>query len=108
MTDTKVALSHFGISVYDFDKMVDFYTRVMANAWALYARDPEGNAIELFVDSPWHVTQPCGFPLNLELSDEEIDAETEAYCHAQPGWMPMTEFHSRQAERIRLAQRLLQ
>jgi catechol 2,3-dioxygenase len=29
MNDVKVALSHLGISVYDFDRMVDFYTRVM-------------------------------------------------------------------------------
>jgi catechol 2,3-dioxygenase len=194
-TAVKVSLSHLGISVYDFDKMVDFYTRVMGliisdtdvlpfapikiafltsnpedhhqlvivegrkneeiptdpphggslgsqlfqlsfrlpdlatmkmmkrrveaeglnnfapmnhgNAWALYVRDPEGNAIEFFVDSPWYVTQPCGFPLDLELSDEAILAETEEYCLAQPECTPMTEWQARQAERIRAAQRLL-
>lgn len=29
MNDVKVALSHLGISVYDIDRMLDFYTRVM-------------------------------------------------------------------------------
>lgn len=54
------------------------------NAWAVYTRDPEGNALELFVDSPWYVAQPCGLPLDLSKSDEEIMEETRAYCEAQP------------------------
>jgi catechol 2,3-dioxygenase len=195
MNDVKVSLSHLGISVYNFDRMLDFYTRVMGfiisdtdilpfapikiafltsnpqdhhqlvlvggrkeeeiptdpphggslgsqlfqlsfrlpdlatmktmkrrieaeglhnqvpmnhgNAWALYVRDPEGNALELFVDTPWYVTQPCGFPLDLELSDEAILAETEAYCLAQPECTPMTEWQATQAAKIRAAQRLL-
>jgi catechol 2,3-dioxygenase len=77
------------------------------NAWALYVRDPEGNALEFFVDSPWYVRQPCGFPLDLALSDEEILAETEAYCIAQPECMPMDAWQSEQAVRIRAAQALL-
>ncbi len=77
------------------------------NAWALYVRDPEGNALEFFVDSPWYVRQPCGFPLDLSLSDEEILAETEAYCTAQPECMPMDAWQSEQAVRIRAAQALL-
>jgi catechol 2,3-dioxygenase len=77
------------------------------NAWALYVRDPEGNALEFFVDSPWYVRQPCGFPLDLSLSDQEILAETEAYCTAQPECMPMDAWQSEQAVRIRAAQALL-
>jgi catechol 2,3-dioxygenase len=77
------------------------------NAWALYVRDPEGNALEFFVDSSWYVRQPCGFELDLSLSDEEIWAETEAYCTAQPECMPMDAWHSEQAVRIRAAQALL-
>jgi catechol 2,3-dioxygenase len=192
----KVSLSHLGISVYDFDKMVDFYTRVMGliisdaaplpfapdvriafltsdptdhhqlvivagrkaediptdppfggsmgsqlfqvsfrladlatmrtmqrriadegltnvapmnhgNAWALYVRDPEGNAIELFVDSPWYVAQPCGLPLDLSKTDAEILAETEAYCKAQPECVPATEWHLTQAVKIAAAQAAL-
>ena len=30
------------------------------NSWSLYTRDPEGNALELVVDSPWYIHQPCG------------------------------------------------
>jgi catechol 2,3-dioxygenase len=77
------------------------------NAWALYVRDPEGNALEFFVDSPWYVRQPCGFELDLRKSDEEILAETEAYCSAQPECMPMDAWQSEQAVRIRAAQALI-
>ena len=28
------------------------------NAWSVYFRDPEGNRLEVFTDTPWHVTQP--------------------------------------------------
>ena len=41
-------------------------------AWSVYFRDPEGNRIELFVDSPWYVSQPVIDPLDLSLSDNDI------------------------------------
>jgi catechol 2,3-dioxygenase len=195
MEGIKVSLAHLGISVFDFDRMLDFYTRVMGlivsdtdllphsdkriafltssdvdhhqlvlvegrlpedlrtdppmggslgsqlfqlsfrlpdlatlkmikrrveaegltnsvpmnhgNAWAMYVRDAEGNALEFFVDTDWYVTQPCGFPLDLSLSDEQIIAETEAYCIAQPECTPMAEWQARQATRIRASQHAL-
>lgn len=194
-TGTKVSLAHLGISVVDFDRMLDFYTRVMGlivsdtdslphsdkriafltssatdhhqlvlaegrvpetprtdppfggslgsqlfqvsfrlpdlvtmrmmeariraegltnfvpmnhgNAWALYFRDPEFNAVELFVDTDWHVTQPCGFPLDLSKTDDEILAETEAYCRSQAECTPMGEWQELQATRIAASQRTL-
>src|SRR5262250_65740 len=50
------------------------------NSWSLYTRDPEGNALELVVDSPWYVRQPCGEYLDLALDDDEILRQTEALC----------------------------
>lgn len=46
-------------------------------AWSVYFRDPEGNRLELFVDTPWHVAQPLRFPIDLSMSDEELIAWTE-------------------------------
>ena len=48
------------------------------NAWSVYSADPEGNGLEAYVDSPWHVAQPHGRPLDLSNSDAEIMAATEA------------------------------
>ena len=62
------------------------------NAWSLYVRDPEGNGLEFFVDSPWYVHQPCAEPLDLTRSDAEILAETQAYCLAQPEVQPTGEW----------------
>ena len=50
------------------------------NAWAVYFRDPEGNRVELFVDSPWYVPQPCGEPFDLTQPAAEIREQTEAWC----------------------------
>ena len=33
----------------------------------LYLRDPEGNRVEVFIDTPWHVTQPYREPMDLSL-----------------------------------------
>src|ERR1043166_7045972 len=50
------------------------------NSWSLYTRDPEGNALELVVDSPWFIHQPFGEYLDLSLDDAEIYRQTEELC----------------------------
>jgi catechol 2,3-dioxygenase len=42
------------------------------NALSAYFRDPEGNRLEVFIDTKWHVPQPCAEPVDLLQSDEEI------------------------------------
>lgn len=56
------------------------------NAWSLYAKDPEGNPLELFVDSPWHTPQPCRGDLDITQPTDAILAETEALCRSRPGF----------------------
>ena len=55
-------------------------------SWSIYCRDPDGNMLELFVDTDWYFPQPYLLPLDLSKSDEEIFAETEAMCREQPGF----------------------
>lgn len=47
------------------------------NAWSVYFPDPEGNQVEIYLDTPWHVAQPHGDPLDLSLSDDVIYETTE-------------------------------
>lgn len=54
------------------------------NAWSIYFPDPEGNFIEVYMDTPWHVAQPHGDPMDLSQSDAEIHAWTEAIVRADP------------------------
>lgn len=70
------------------------------NAWSIYFEDPEGNVIEVYLDSPWHVPQPHGDPLDLDKPDAQILAETEAACRADPGFMPRAEWEKVQAARL--------
>ncbi|MCG6576748.1 VOC family protein [Pseudomonas sp. AF32] len=56
------------------------------NAWSIYFKDPEGNPIEMYVDSPFYTAQPCREPLDLEMPAEAILAQTEAMCRRRPGF----------------------
>jgi catechol 2,3-dioxygenase-like lactoylglutathione lyase family enzyme len=69
------------------------------NAWSIYTRDPEGNALEFVVDTPWYVQQPCGAPLDLSLPDDEILRRTQALCESK-GAEPYAAWRARIAERI--------
>jgi len=65
------------------------------NALSIYCLDPEGNTIEVYLDTPWYVPQPHGDPLDLEKPDAEIWAETEAACRADPGFQPVAAWAAR-------------
>ena len=54
------------------------------NAWSVYFLDPEGNQIEIYLDTPWHVAQPHGDPIDFSLPDEVIYAQTEQRVRADP------------------------
>ena len=58
-------------------------------AWSIYFADPEGNNIELFVDSEWYIPQPHGVPFDFASTDEEILADAQAMCLANEHFMPM-------------------
>lgn len=58
------------------------------NAWSLYFNDPEGNGLECFVDSPFHVAQPYADSLDLGASDDEIEATTRHDIEDLPEFRP--------------------
>ena len=65
------------------------------NALSIYFSDPEGNTVEVYLDTPWYVPQPHGDPLDLELSDDVIWSQTEAICRADPGFMMVPDWKAR-------------
>ena len=71
------------------------------NAWSVYFKDPEGNGIEVFCDSPWHVAQPQGKPWNLAMSDEEVHTWTRAEFEKEAGFGPIEDFYTARAEHLR-------
>ena len=70
------------------------------NAWSVYFRDPEFNGVEVFIDTPWHVRQPQGEPLDLDLSNDEIIETTRDHFSKEPEFGPIDEFYNRRAERL--------
>ena len=64
------------------------------NAWSLYFTDPEGNGLECFVDSPFHVAQPHGGGLDLDLTDADLEAATRAELEPLPGFAPIEQWRA--------------
>ena len=73
------------------------------NAWSIYFADPEGNRVELFVDTPWHTPQPLAEPFDIEAPTEVIMAETEALCRSRPGFASRAEWREAQVSRLAAA-----
>ncbi|HVY83674.1 MAG TPA: VOC family protein [Caulobacterales bacterium] len=73
------------------------------NSWALYFSDPEGNTIECYVHTPWHVSQPYGVPIDFSLSDAEIWRKTEAAALANPSYKPAEDFRTELAQKLEAA-----
>lgn len=70
------------------------------NAWSVYFNDPEGNRIEIYLDTPFHTPQPCGEPLDLNLSDEEILEATRQLVAGLPGTTSVEAFTANMNERL--------
>ena len=66
------------------EQVKEINPRNHGNAWSVYFSDPEGNRIEIYTPSPWHVVQPFGKPLDLTEPVEAILAKTEALVRADP------------------------
>ena len=75
--------------------LTGFFNANHGNAWSTYAKDPEGNTIEFFIDTDWYVPQPCFEALDLTKSDDEIYQATKALCEAQEGCLPMGEWQAK-------------
>jgi catechol-2,3-dioxygenase len=70
------------------------------NAFSVYFKDPEGNRIELYVDSPWYVAQPCRVEAPLHLPAPEFLAWAEAQARGLPGFRPRAEWRAEMARRM--------
>lgn len=70
------------------------------NALSVYFRDPEGNRIELFVDTPWYVNQPMRLPMDMGLGDDELWRWAESEARALPGFRPVEEWREEIARRM--------
>jgi catechol-2,3-dioxygenase len=70
------------------------------NAWSLYFTDPEGNGLECFVDSPFHVAQPHADGLDLSSDDATIEADTRAKIAGAAEFQPLADWQAQFRDRL--------
>ena len=71
------------------------------NAWSVYFWDPEGNRVEVFCDTPWHVPQPCGVPIDFAAkSDDEIYEFTRKLAQDLDGFKAFDDWRSETAREM--------
>jgi catechol 2,3-dioxygenase-like lactoylglutathione lyase family enzyme len=68
------------------------------NALSVYFLDPEQNRVELYVDLPWYVSQPCRVVAPIELPIPELVKWVEAHARTLPGFRPRSEWRREMAE----------
>lgn len=72
------------------------------NAASLYFRDPEKNRLEIFIDTPWYVTQPMRVPLPIEMPEPELMHWIEGHASKLPGFKPRSEWRAEMARKMGL------
>lgn len=104
-------INQISFRVVDFPELRRVHARLLERAvcalnptnhggsWSIYFADPEGNRIELFVQTPWYLP-PVSIPLDLSLSDEDIYRLTQQMVEATPGHMLRSAWHERTRRRM--------
>lgn len=70
------------------------------NAWSLYFNDPEGNGLECFVDSPFHVAQPFADAFDPTADDATIEADTRAKIQDDDEFQSMADWQASFSARL--------
>ena len=78
----------------------DMRTVTHGNAVSIYFFDPEGNRIELFIDTPWYVNQPMRVPVDLTQPDDVLWPWLEQHARNLPGFVPRATWQTTIAQRM--------
>jgi catechol 2,3-dioxygenase len=70
------------------------------NAWSLYFSDCEGNGLECFVDTPFHVAQPFATGFDLDQTDAEIEQATRKLVEGAPEFQSRIEWREAFSKRL--------
>ncbi len=91
------SLNHLAFRVDSFDDVREMNRRLEerkveilplshGNTLSLYFNDPEGNGIEVFWDTPWHVAQPQGVVWDTSLGESDALAFVEESFKDEPSF----------------------
>jgi catechol 2,3-dioxygenase-like lactoylglutathione lyase family enzyme len=82
------------------EPIVDLGPVTHGNALSAYFHDPEGNRVELYLHTPWHVPQPHRISVDLALPDPEVWGHIERHVRSLPGFRPRSEWSEEMSRRI--------
>ena len=74
--------------------VTELITATHGNAVSIYFRDPEGNRLEVFMDTPWYCEQPLREPIDLDQPDEAVMAQAEALARSRPRFRSRAEWRA--------------
>ena len=80
------------------DRVEDGAPVTHGNAISVYFKDPEGNVIEVFCDSPCHVKEPQAQGWDPSMTDAEVLADIEAKYRDAEEFSPMASYKARKAK----------
>lgn len=78
------SVNHFAFRIPSFEDLRELMAKLApldaikvaplshGNTLSIYFNDPEGNGLEVFWDTPWHVAQPQGKPWDPSMSDDAL------------------------------------
>ena len=95
------SVNHFAFRVDSLEEVINLHGTISndervkgitpmshGNTLSVYFRDPEGNGIEVFWDTPWHVAQPQGETWDVTLSKDELLEWVSETFKEEPGFGP--------------------
>ncbi len=104
------SVNHFAFRVDKFTDVTDLNAALAGmeginvgplshgNTLSIYFNDPEGNGIEVFWDTPWHVAQRQGKPWDASLNETQALAWVEEAFKDEPTFEPRGQYYARRRE----------
>lgn len=81
----------------------NLYAVTHGNALSIYFPDPEGNRLELFIDTPWYVNQPMRVEIDLNQPAAGVMADAEMHARTLPGFRSRDQWRAEMAQMMGMA-----
>ena len=107
------SVNHFAFRTAEFEDLTRLHEKLAAiegikigplshgNTLSIYFNDPEGNGIEVFWDTPWHVAQPQGKPWDVGMDREAALAWVRSEFEGEQTFGPADRYYAERRDAAR-------